>query len=269
MIINGDTKISAILKSNPAALEVIVGLSPDFEKLRNPLLRRIMAAKATVSMASKIAGCSALQFAEYLRPLGFEFQIANGSDKPETTPSLELPSWIRSAEIRDLDVRPILSGGVDPFKTIMAEIKMLRQGQVLRIINTFEPLPLIAILEKQGFKSHTVTGENKLVETYFFKEKEVTKNPVQPETNTVDDDWNSLLNRFEGKIRTTDVRNMEMPMPMMTILSELENLGPEEMLFVHHKRVPIFLLPELREKKFEYRIREISDNETELLIFRY
>jgi hypothetical protein len=51
MVITANTKIAAILKSNPAALEAIVSISPKFEKLRNPLLRKLMAGRASVSMA--------------------------------------------------------------------------------------------------------------------------------------------------------------------------------------------------------------------------
>jgi|GEM_PF-6123362 len=47
MIINGDTKIAALLKANPDALEAIIGISPGFKKLRNPVLRKILAAKNT------------------------------------------------------------------------------------------------------------------------------------------------------------------------------------------------------------------------------
>ena len=43
MIINANTKIAAILKQHPDALEAIISLNPKFEKLRNPLLRKLMA----------------------------------------------------------------------------------------------------------------------------------------------------------------------------------------------------------------------------------
>jgi len=39
-------------------------------------------------------------------------------------------------------------------------------------------------------------------------------------------------------------------------------------LFVYHKRIPVFLLPELRERNFDYRIKEIAPNEVRLLIFK-
>ena len=55
---------------------------------------------------------------------------------------------------------------------------------------------------------------------------------------------------------------------MLTILEALEKLPSDHALYVYHKRIPVFLLPELAEKKFDYRIKEISDGEVHLLIFK-
>jgi hypothetical protein len=54
MLINSQTKIAALLKHNPDALEAIVPLSPDFKKLRNPVLRKLMAGRTSIAMASKM-----------------------------------------------------------------------------------------------------------------------------------------------------------------------------------------------------------------------
>ncbi|HRU18311.1 MAG TPA: DUF1858 domain-containing protein, partial [Bacteroidia bacterium] len=72
MTINANTKIATILKQHPDALDVIVSISPKFEKLRNPLLRKIMAGRTSLAIASKIGGCSVNDFFVKLQPLGFE-----------------------------------------------------------------------------------------------------------------------------------------------------------------------------------------------------
>ena len=54
--INAHTKISTLLKDNPKALEAIISLSPKFNKLRNPILRKLMASRTSLAMASKIGG---------------------------------------------------------------------------------------------------------------------------------------------------------------------------------------------------------------------
>ena len=69
-------------------------------------------------------------------------------------------------------------------------------------------------------------------------------------------------------MQMVDVRQLEMPQPMMTILGAIEKLPEDKALFVYHKRIPVFLLPELRERKFDYRIKEAGANEVRLLIFK-
>src|SRR5690606_31254055 len=76
MLINERTKIAALLKHHPDALEAIVRLSPDFKKLRNPILRRLMAGRTSIAMASKIGGCKPEDFFQVLAPLGFEMDNA-------------------------------------------------------------------------------------------------------------------------------------------------------------------------------------------------
>lgn len=72
MIINPNTKIAALLKAHPDALEAIISINPKFEKLRNPIMRKLMAGRTSISMASKISGCGVQAFYDKLKPLGFE-----------------------------------------------------------------------------------------------------------------------------------------------------------------------------------------------------
>ena len=81
--INANTKIATILKQHPGALDAIVSISPKFEKLRNPVLQKLMAGRASVYMASKIAGCSVTQFFEKLAPLGFNTDTVTTVNKEE------------------------------------------------------------------------------------------------------------------------------------------------------------------------------------------
>jgi hypothetical protein len=95
MTISVNTKIAQILKQHPAALEAIISISPKFNKLRNPLLRKIMA-RTTIAMASKVAGCTASDFFEKLKPLGFAIDDKTEASKIETTN--QLPAFINSLD---------------------------------------------------------------------------------------------------------------------------------------------------------------------------
>ena len=265
--INVNTKISTLLKQNPAALDAIVSISPKFNKLKNPLLRKLMASRATISMASKIGGCSVNDFFEKLKPLGFT--IDNSTLAEENTPpsSPVFIKNVRKEDIFELDVRPTIESGKDPLNLIIEKTETLKSGQVLKIINTFEPAPLILLLSKQGFDSFSETINENLVYTYFLKTRDIKKTASYT-NDSKNGSWDETLKRFDGKINRIDVRHLGMPLPMLTILEELEKLPGDKALLVHHKRIPVFLLPELQERKFEYRIKGVSDCEVHLLIFK-
>lgn len=266
MIINSNTKIAAILKQSPAALEAIISVNPKFEKLRNPLLRKLMAARTSIAMACKISGNNPGEFFARLEPLGFKIKETSAPDINEERPVLPpFFSAIKPEDVIEFDVRPIIDAGSDPLRLITEKVKALPKGSVLKIINSFEPLPLILLLKKQGFEYYADKINEQLVETYFYKKEgaEILLNEATSAT-----DWDDCIKFFSDKIQTIDVRNLEMPKPMLTILDALEHLPSEAALFVYHKRIPVFLLPELKERKFDYRIKEISDGEVHLLIFK-
>ncbi len=122
------------------------------------------------------------------------------------------------------------------------------------------------MLGKQGFESFIDNINDKTVETYFYKKSTAPVELNEEENNS--QGWDELLEKFKDKTETVDVRDLEMPQPMMSILAELEKLPGNKALFVFHKRIPVFLLPELKERGFDYRIKEIAPNEVRLLLFK-
>ncbi len=267
MKINANTKIATILKSKPEALDVIISLSSRFEKLRNPILRRVMAGRTSLAMASKLGGCQVQDFFKKLAPLGFDIDRETKAILEEKVPVPAFITNLRKEQLIILDVRPVISSGKDPLNIILEKIKGIHAGQVLKIINSFEPTPLILMLQKKGFETYTDEIEDKLVETYFYKPLEAEIG-TDEETTVKKTDWNNLLNQYNDNMVEVDVRNLEMPLPMMTILESIEKLPIQKALFVYHKRIPVFLLPELADRGYDYRINEISDGEVHLLIFK-
>lgn len=266
-VINVNTKIGYLIKQNPKALDAITSISPKFNKLKNPLLRKLMAPRTSISMASKIGGCSVDDFFDKLEPLGFEVdrkaklnESENASNIPEFMQNLSPDNTL------ELDVRAMLDAGEDPLNLIREKVRDMAANQVLKLINSFEPIPLIQLLEKQGYESYcNIEGED-LVYTYFHKGNKVKE--TQTNSQSGNEDWDAILSKFEGKLKEVNVRHLEMPMPMLTILDELDKLPEGQALFVFHKRIPVFLLPELQERNFDYRIKEISDGDVNLLIFK-
>ena len=170
-------------------------------------------------------------------------------------------------QLVELDVRPLFALGKDPLQEILTTVKTIQHGQVLKIINSFEPTPLMALLAKKGFETYADPINKDLVETYFYK-RENNRNDIAEKELAVNGNWDSFIKKFEGHIQEVDVRHLEMPQPMHTILENLDTLPKGNALYVYHKRIPVFLLPELAERGYDYRVNEIKDGDVRLLIFR-
>ncbi len=267
LTINANTKIAAILKAHPDALEAIIRISPAFNKLRNPILRKVMAVRATISMAAKIGGCKVEDFFHALQPLGFNIET-DFPPEPEDNMETAQPDFmqnIRNLRVHELDVRPVIESGNDPLSIILKKTGEVKSGEILLLINSFVPTPLIHLLKTKGFTSYTKTISPDLYHTWFHKTAETQDADLSDNKN--DEGWDGLMEMYKNKMVIRDVRDLEMPLPMVTILEALDTLKPDEALFVYHKRIPVFLLPELRERKFDYRIREIDDAQVHMLVF--
>ena len=59
-----------------------------------------------------------------------------------------------------------------------------------------------------------------------------------------------------------------MPEPMVAILKEVELLADDEVLFVEHKKVPQFLLPELEKRNFKVMYNELETGHLQLLVYK-
>lgn len=267
MKINANTKIAPILKHHANALDALISISPRFEKLRNPLLRKLMAGRTTLAMAAKLGGCPVEAFFQKLGPLGFTI---DRQTRPLAEEIIPVPGFVTSLtreQIVDLDVRPLIAAGKDPLTLILDQLKILEPGQALKIINSFEPTPLIQLLGKKGFSSYVDTIGKGHIETWFFKPLEAKNTEIKKEPGRAKD-WEHVIQQFGNNIQKLDVRELEMPQPMMAILEAVDRLPDHAALYVYHKRIPVFLLPELVERKFDYRIKEIGEGEVHLLIFK-
>jgi uncharacterized protein (DUF2249 family) len=267
MLIHKNVKIDAIIRHNAAALEAIISISPRFEKLRNPILRKLIGSRTTIAQASVIGKCTPEDFFNTLQPLGFEIATEVATAFQQTTASLSFKGNIRPEQVITFDVRPVLANGADPLKQIMGRIKALQPGQALKIIADFEPTPLVSLLKKQGYEAYISRTGDEVVETLFFKENDKAFEEPEYETPNAED-WDTLMTKYKDKLQTIDVRTMEMGQPMHTILALLEEMNDDEALFVNHERIPVFLIPVLKESGYDIRIKENSDSDIHLLIFK-
>lgn len=62
--------------------------------------------------------------------------------------------------MRELDVRPILEAGGEPFDKIMAFVSELNSGESFRLWATFKPAPLLAVLAQRGYQGTAAEKED-------------------------------------------------------------------------------------------------------------
>lgn len=272
MVINNNTKILSIIKENKRSVDAIAAVARPLQKLRNPLLQKMLAGRTTLAQAAKIGGCSIDELAVALKPLGFDW--VNENSKDEQGAFASTPAFVLSIDKYQrtvLDVRGDLASGQDPLKKIMASVKQLPKGNVLEIINTFEPTPLINLLTKKGYDSYVETkGENEV--HAFFKLQAGADEQGHDLASKLPDlsdekDFSEKLKSFGDKVVPVDVREMEMPMPMVTILEALSSLPEGHVLSVTHRRIPVFLFNELKGRKADYLVHKASETDVRLLIW--
>jgi hypothetical protein len=161
-------KIKEVLEINEHMIEAFVWLAPEFERLRHPRLRRLMAGRVSVKQAARIAdiplsealyvlnltaGEEEKRLAhelELLRPEDFKCALNNPLKKPrellglrDDDPRVHFVDVTRQAELNE-----------DPQPAILHELIELRDAdEVLLVRHPFDPIPLRDQLATSGFAS--------------------------------------------------------------------------------------------------------------------
>ena len=253
--VNPDTKISDLIKANPDVIDAIASINPLFRKLKNPVLRRVLASRVTIAEAVKIGKSSLVIFAAKLRPLGFN--LPHSANDVNDMPVEVRPAVAEVVYEALLDVRETIKENKDPFQDIIKVLLKLRKGGTLLLVNSFVPFPLIKILERKGYGIIVIHPAEGVVHTYITK---ATDEPVQDEVNFVSEaEFDKIEDIYRNNLVVTDVRQMPMPEPMRHILGKLHDLHAGHALFVYHKKIPMFLLPELAAMRYKYVFKEKPD----------
>lgn len=160
----------------------------------------------------------------------------------------------------DVDVRPILRAGGEPFSIIMAALEKLEPGQGLRLFAPFKPIPLFGVMADKGF-AHTATeldaGE---WEVLFTSVASAPPAAVAPGA--------FISGEWPDPVVTLDNRDLAPPEPMVRILAACENLNPGETLSALLRREPVFLFRELEKRGHHWRGGFTPDGSTYELTVR-
>lgn len=150
-----NTRLKEALGLDPRVVDYIVSLNPhDFQRLRNPLMRRLMSPRITLSRVAVMAGMPVGELLEGVAALGGVAVKDERREQPLPQSPEEEPLWVSEtdpAKIRTVDLLPLDDAlEADPMLPVMREIKALFPGEVLLIKHRWEPQPFYDVWTKMG-----------------------------------------------------------------------------------------------------------------------
>ena len=162
----------------------------------------------------------------------------------------------------DVDVRPILRAGGEPFEQIMEAVNVLKPGEGLRLFATFKPTPLLHVLGSKGFTHVSKELDGGEWEVVFSPSGTPPTNEASVGTTAHNDTL------WPEPIKNLDNRELDPPEPMVKILATAETMQPGEVLAALLRREPLFLFPELAKRGHSWRGGFEADGKTYRVLVR-
>lgn len=152
LVITPKTKVGELLEAYPGLEPVLMEMSPSFEKLRNPILRKTVARVATLSQIAIVGGLAVDEIVKRLRK-----EAGQETDEPIKANAEYLmsapPDWFNESRVTEIyDATPVINAGESPMAAIISKASLLKKGEILEIHTPFTPAPVIDKLREKGFK---------------------------------------------------------------------------------------------------------------------
>ena len=275
---NGDVILAswtlhAVLRHYPHLLDVLVGLSPAFSKLRNPVLRKVQTRLVTVAQAARIAD---LEPAALVRSLNAAAGLRTAPeiplDSPEAAPAAPGSLFEHAPVAVALDVRPMLARGEEPFHAILTAAAAVPVGQALRLRAGFEPLPLYDVLAGRGFSHRSRQLGPADWETILLRREQGGGAGPGMSSGSVPSAVSRATMPAAPELPSAtvqiDVSDLAPPEPMVRILEAMAQLPPGQTLLVEHARRPVYLYPQLDALGYRHETREPGPGRVEIRIHK-
>ncbi len=270
MQITADTRVSDLLDAYPEAVEVLAEFNPHFAKLRNRVLRRLMAPRVTVAQAAQMAQVDVGAMLTVLARATGQApppSCCGGQPAAPAQPSAPArPPFLDQFEgdrLVTLDVREDIRSGQEPFAKIMGAVKALQPGQALLLRNVFEPVPLYQVLAKKGLDHWTTCRGLEDWYIYFYPSPAGAPGAGARAGGVLP----PAAPQAPAQV-VVDARGLEPPQPMQRILEALATLPEGATLRARTDRRPMLLYPKLEERGYRYETREADDDGYETRIWR-
>lgn len=162
MDITLQTKVASLLENYPGLEATLLQLSPAFAKLQNPVLRRTVAKVASLQQAAQIAGIPPGELVQALRKAA-GLSPATSNVEPgaiQEDVGIPRPEWVdETAIVSTINAEAIVAAGGSPMQDILQEAGKLKDKEILRVVISFRPVPIIELLQTKGFR-HWYDGKS-------------------------------------------------------------------------------------------------------------
>lgn len=157
------------------------------------------------------------------------------------------------ADMKSLDVREDLRSGTEPLPRILEFVRGLPPGDPWRLRATFEPIPLLRMMEGKGYSATaTRLGESDW-EVLFTPGNSPSRRREMPSTEPSSKVPEGL------SVVSVDNRGLMPPEPMIRVLTSLDAMAEGELLEVMNDREPLFLYPELQNRGYRFHTESLAD----------
>jgi hypothetical protein len=152
LIITPKTKIYDLLEAYPQLEETLIGLAPEFKKLKNPVLRKTIARITNIGQAAIVGGLNVEKMVNALREKAGQGNISI-IDESGTKYVTVCPGWFKSESVaQTIDIRDMLNRGEQPVHEVLAALKKLGENEILEVVAPFVPAPLLDKSLSLGYK---------------------------------------------------------------------------------------------------------------------
>ncbi|KGJ04366.1 Uncharacterized conserved protein, DUF2249 family [Paracoccus halophilus] len=139
-------------------------------------------------------------------------------------------------KIVTLDVRPLLAAGEEPILAIIKAADGLAEGQTLRLLAPFRPVPLFSVMQRRGYiHEETEQGDN-IWQVDFIRAQAAYQ--LSPGSALEAVDW-------PDPTVFLDLTRPEPAEPAARILAAIRAAKPGHVIFALLPAEPAILLPEL------------------------
>jgi hypothetical protein len=163
IIITPKARVGELLDAFPFLEKVLLEMSPAFEKLKNPILRKTVARVATLQQIAVVGGLNVDELVNRLREEAGQSAVeASGQDALYM--SSVQPGWFSKDKIADsFDASPVISSGGSPMNEILQRTKLLKPGDIFELKTPFIPAPVLDMLREKGFIIYCIQIQNTVI----------------------------------------------------------------------------------------------------------